>query len=393
MAKHVGHYNRNNKHRYKPYSRGTLSRRTNKVNATSKNRVVRNIKVKHPKSHSNKTLSKKNHNTTEAIHDEIVRRYHTLYIGPKGKVSNRTKKGCWKIDDQGDFVVTADEGQQGTSNPSVVICNGTVSQYINDSGLIYGPNQQAAVGWINCNPYQKNSGGGLYAAGTKPEDDRICVDVIEQKFEIGNFGTTSAHVEMYVVLPKTTTSLDPITYWDECLESEALGYGPMVQQTNNANYAAGYGNRKFLDLRPDALPSWKKMWKIVHKENFDLAPGANVVDTIKMEFGGKIIERKYMQEQAGQFVKGVTPTIFFIARGVVVVDKQEYGSVSALPSRVTTSSVKIGGVYTRKCVFHAPPANRTQTEFVNPRLMTGATLADQKFANVVDVIASVAQAL
>lgn len=332
-------------------------------------------------------------NTDEMIHDQLVRRFARVKMGPRKKKTKRLNKGCYKVIDQGNLGVTAVEGRQGSNSFAVA----TASQLIVSSGAAYNPAFSAYTSLFDSNPNQTITGGTLYNTPTiAPLDDRVHIDKIRLKIEIGNFQSTAVHVEMYVVVPKVNTEYDPVTEWNRCLQSQALGKPAAVQMTAATTYTPGYPTADFLDERPDYLPAWRKVWRIKQKKQFDLAGGANVIQTLMLDYNGKSIDRKYITDayQDGQdlYIKDITSVIFFIVRGVVIDDTTNTSADNALTFPFSISSCKVGIVYSREVLAHMTTVSRVQSEYYIPRLVAGNPIASQGEINVIDQFASVVQA-
>lgn len=336
------------------------------------------------------TGHKYTHNLTVAVHDEIKRRYTHIWMNKKGKRSYRKNKGMWKVMDQGNFKLSSNEGQQGCSE--MWFC--TSNNFISSSGIGYSPLTQLKDCLFDLNPYQNFSGGGVYTAGVTPPDDRLCMDKVRYKFEIANMSSASAHVECYILTPKVNCQASPLGLWLLGLQSQAGGLPAATQMTAAAGYSPGYLSPYYLDERPDYVPEFYKTFKILAKEHYDLAGGANVVQTFEFEYGGKNIDKHYLIDCSNQFVKNISVSFLWIVRGVVVEDVSTITAPNA-PSvpGLTISNCNVGIVYSREFICHASSPNRVKTQIAYPRILTGGVIANEKIDNVVDTVTNIVSAI
>lgn len=327
--------------------------------------------------------SRRGKRETEAIHDMVSRSFRRIYLG-KGK-SSRKGKGCWKYKEFGAIQIAGGEGSQATNY--LACC--TRQQLLADTAnpnLIF----QGRYGLFNLNPMQSTTGSTTYTSIISPGDDRIHIDHLRMKMEFANLENTAVTVTVYALVPKSQNTYTPEQNWDNGLTAQSMGKPIAVKLTAGANPTPGYPDRTFLDERPDFIPEFYKFWKIKNKTKFDLAGGANRVLTYSVEYGGKQVDRQYVQDSQ-EFIRNTSIVWMFIARGVVVADSTTVTATDVNPVKISTSPTKVGLVFTREYVCHASSPNRVQTELVYPRLMSGNPNANLSEINVVDTIQAVQQ--
>lgn len=298
----------------------------------------------------------------EGVHGEIKRHVSTILVGKKKPIKNPSK-GCWRVTDQGQDIAAIVEGKQFVGTIAFI---NTFNQMTTSSGAGYNPATNAYVSLFDANPNQSNIGGGLYSQVSLPNDDRIVIRSVQYNLEFANFTAVSPVViDLYWLLCKKNTNDFPETCWQNVLTSQAMGRSAAVQATNAAAYTAGYASSSMIGMRPEDAPAFKKIWKTLKKETYELAPGANVQLTYDFVYN-KMIDKKFIQEQATNYIAGLTLTPFAIFRGCVVKD---------INGTATVSPCEVGFIYSREYACFVPSANRLQTEFIVPGLITGGASA------------------
>lgn len=316
----------------------------------------------------------------EFVHDELTRRYTTIWLGKGHKDVKRKNKGCWKYHEQGQLVLNCEEGKQSTYS----IASATKKQFVTTSGTGFNFVVEGYNALFAMNPNQATTGGAVYGAIAQPADDRIALDHVNVKYTIANLTTgVPVAVDIYTVVSKTGFDQLPDSSWYYGLQAQALGQNSAVQSNTAGAYTVGVPSNDLLDQRPDYIPNFYKNWKVLKHKRYDLASGAQVIHTYKHEFGGKTVDRKYLNDAPGNYIKGLTVAQMIIFRGGLVVD--------ATANKCTSAACKLGVMMSREYVCHVPTINRVQTEYVVPTFVTGG--ATEKTVNVVDNVATISNVI
>nr|WAE42666.1 MAG: capsid protein [Cressdnaviricota sp.] len=334
-----------------------------------------------------KTKSKsRTRDVVEAVHGEITRHSYT-FLGESHEPP--PKQGPWKFVDQYAYRLGSNEGQQGVSTVTLIA---TQSQLITTSGVAYTPNTQAQYSLFDSNPTQLATGsavGGLFPASVQgtgpPPDDRVMLDYVELKIRFSNLDTASPmYLEIVVYQYKKTYGNYAEAEWNAILASQAGGNAAATQAISGFRGTVGYANNNILDERPFHLKTWRKFFKVLHIKKYDLASGAQLINTYRFNYH-KMVERKWISDQPAAQVGGLTCGIMAIFNGGVADDITGTKTCSI-------ASTALGAVVTRTVCAHTPNQARFTLENVIPNLLTGSTLANQQVPSVVDTLTSILQA-
>lgn len=388
---HTHHPGSYSNHRYHLRNQGRLShtpreygvdRNLEKAFERVAKDIERNMKHAHKKT---KTHHKKKHQkceTTEAVHGEVVRRWDKikLYTGPTRKHS--AFKGCWKNDDIYEYFATNSTGTQGVQ----VFSFNTPRQCTVSDGVGYDPKTQAVKSPFDTNPFQTNTGGVYYPSTIAPTDDRVKIRKMKVKFQFANFtAPLPMELDIYVLGCKKNCPNDPLTEWNNNLSSQALGQVAAAEPVGAGAGTIGYPQANFPDERPDFLPAWKKYFKILKKKRFTLATNANAVQTFDFDYGGKILDKKYLDELRSdgmQGAAGVSIFVMFIWRMGLIIDKSS-------GNHANIGSGELAWVVNKEIVFEQCNANRLQAEMMFANIKYNTALANEVDMNVIDVVQNV----
>jgi hypothetical protein len=365
-----------------------------KATSSAKGRVqgVRQSQNKRPRSKSLIEATykhRKSSHVVEAIHGEIKRKFHKVVV------CNAISKKClrkdgWMLMQTYNVPLATLQSSEGTQQPSWVMSFATTEQLINN---VAAPDLRSEM--KNCifdsNPAQSVIGGTLYTSVTAPDDDRIKLNRVKVTFEFSNQTTGPCLFDVYLVKSKqhAAQAYDPFAEWQKCLDSRAFGKGSPAFATSAT--AGGEGRIRTIlpGVRPDNVPSWRKMFKILKHSEYELAANANVNETYFLHYG-KIIERRYIKacyDQGLQNIAGLTCHLMVIQRGAIGVDVGRGTNKSANTACILGTQVAAICAVEYEC--QAVKQNRIKSEYVNPiQFYSNNVVADEKIINVVDTQAS-----
>lgn len=319
----------------------------------------------------NKKKESKDH--VEAIHGEIVRKKEYFVIGRKKPIKNPSG-GNWKILDQGSSSMGSLEGLQGVSTLFEVA---NYSQLAVSSGTAYTTQTQAYVNLFDANPYQYTTGGLLNNFSlVAVNDDRVVLKNVVCKLEMANFSNVPLTMDLYWIKTKknVTTTYYPEVVWNDVLTTQALGK-PVAVPRVGAGITAGYENYKIIGTKPESCPAFNKLFKILKKSKYELAPGSNLCFDITLIYN-KLVDKQFLAEQSSAtLIGGYTFIPMVVMRGSVGKDNTT-GSTTIAPT-------ELGYVYTREYTVFSPSPNRLQQKFVYPNLESG-NATGVSLINVVD---------
>jgi len=371
-------------HYSRTYIGGMLSRAHDKnVRMQSKRQRPSSYENPQPSSSGNSVsrhTQTKITNKVESVHGTIRRHSYSVDIFPKNAHAKKSL-GFWRLKDQTGGLINSGEGVQGVN---VINFMGTPNQMVTSSGTGYNPQFQAVNSLFDANPFQTNTGGTMYGSVVAPLDDRITLDYYKLHLRIANLTTGSSVVaKVYLLKYKVNSSLSPDTIWYHCDQNMALGKAaatlPVIATPQPTG---GWPNISYIDEVPESNKEFLKQVKILRKDTYELAPGANVENSYTLHYN-KMIDKGTIVDAPSTYLGGWTTCIMILQYGVV-------GKTSTGPS-VSLCPTELGVLWTRSTQCHVTEANRLKTEFVNSRIITNDT-TNPSTINVVDNIAAVANA-
>lgn len=254
------------------------------------------------------------------------------------------------------------------------------------------------------NPYKNVTGSAILSAqaGVAKVLDRLFLHDFKGEMMFNNPLGTAQEVQIYFVMPKHTLDDSPLALWQMCIDNVNTSYG-LAQGTeralgSGANPTVSPSNGQQSTWTYGATPFQHKQWlyKVVGSHKFVLATGC----TKKIKWTqriNKMVDRQVLSSiDSGlpRIVKGLTLSVFVIARGVPVYDKfnnNPYVTPSDTQLMYTSS-------FEAKVSFPSPPAatvagvNYSDVNF-GYQPITGAALATEKLMNDVDTVAGNASAV
>lgn len=337
-----------------------------------------------------KTMTKhrsKSLHTVEAVHGEIKRNFKKLIVGRRVS-SKQLRRDGWMLLQTYNVPLTTMVSAEGTQNPSYVQSFASLDQIVTSSGtpdLRY----QMASSLFDSNPTQSTIGGTLFTSIVAPADDRIILNRIKLTFEFSNQTSAPTLFDVYIVKQKVNGSVDPVTEWQNVLTSRNFGKAITNFPNTATAQPGGYNRNIIVGTRPDNLPGWRKMFKILCHKEYELAPNANVNETYFLHYG-KLLDKKYIVDTlAGgdKYLGGTTVHLMCIQRGAIGVDIST--GVNKPASTACILPTQIAAITAAEYECRVVKQSRVKAEYVNPmQFYSGSALANEKIINVVDATAA-----
>lgn len=325
--------------------------------------------------------------TVEAVHGEIKRKFHKLVVYKHINNKSLTRDG-WNLVQTYNVPLSTVKSAEGTQNPAWLMAFASADMIINSTGapdLRY----QMSNSLFDTNPAQSSIGGTLFGSQIAPADDRIKLMRVKVTFEFSNQSSGPAMVDVYWLKQKVNGNVDPVTAWGNVYTSRAFGKGVPSFPTSTAVGTAGQNRSIIPGTRPELLPEFRKMFRILKHNVYELAPNANVNETVYMHHN-KLLDKKYITDIEGSgnnYLGGTTVHLMLIQRGAVGVDTLTGANKPGNTACILES--QLAGVITAEYECKAVKQNRFKAEHVNPiQFYTGSGLTNEKIINVVDTLAS-----
>lgn len=155
------------------------------------------------------------------------------------------------------------------------------------------------VGWVNpvfsFDPNIKTSGGGVISADVSPENRYIHLKTIKLDFELVNLTNKIACCTLYWCMAKKTGLRTPSEEWQEGLKDLRLGQSASSQYNSVTGTlaTAGYPFNYYIGQSPSHVPAFKKCFKVIKRQTFQLQSGATLKDYVKI-YMNKTVSKTYI---------------------------------------------------------------------------------------------------
>nr|WAE42693.1 MAG: capsid protein [Cressdnaviricota sp.] len=313
-----------------------------------------------------------------AVHGEIKRVGSVVKLHKKS-LKGLAKFGSWKLSDQGTAIVNSVEGKQGVASLFDIA---SYAQVIVSSGPSYVIPVQAPYSFFDSNPNQLPTGGlagSLYnITPTAVNDDRVALRYVRATLEIGNMTfVSSVIVDLYWCIATADCNDAPDVVWANVLNSQKDGLSVGVQATTSTRATGGGSNVFMLGQRPNGT-AFHKSWKVLKHFTFEMASGANVVNTMTFKYEKMIDRQSILERGTNAYLKGITIIPFVIQRGCIIKDNNANFSIAP---------TELAMVYTREYLLQCTGPARIRTQYTVPNLVSGGTSFTA--VNVVDASGSV----
>lgn len=329
--------------------------------------------------------------------DKMGQRYYTIQLQKPPKRGQFSKDN---ITYSSTNYALMSAGNTGVIGSCPVLYLGTTSQFLINTGGSYNI-EQSDSSWISLNPYQTNTGSGIYGSLLQPMNDRIFLKHLTLDLEYRNLGLDGATVWIYVVQFKhdVLTAVDnPINIINNINAQDSIGNSAAAPATG----VLGFEGSGYPFFAPTDNKDFKKMFKVLKVHKADVQSGSQERLTFNVKYNKlfSVVEftakNPYLVTVSGttetlgaanvnsnlsvNHVKG-TVAVFAFARGAILRD-------SALGAKVTTGACEIAFISNYKAKFKVPVASlRGPINVANTNLFSEApTTSTLKFPNVVDTL-------
>lgn len=321
----------------------------------------------------------------------------------KLKVGNPAKKmktiGKFYLDHTNNTVLTQVIGYQ-----AVAYCSGiaTRDQLVGNVSANFQLGAYA-TSWATdpflLNPYSTPAVNAIYSLGAPPavaDADTIFINSITTTFRFVSLENIAQRVKVFWLLCKKTNNVSPPTLWANHLNGGDEGYMQPVNATGPTSIAAGgviipgMAQTSNPGIEPQQNPGFRKMWKLLHKDQFMLQPGENMSLERKLIYNKRVLRRMLTDIGTNQYVAGLTVFPIIIVDGALT----GVGTVGSggVASYVSPGATKVGILQQDVVSLSAMTANR----YTIKRVETGYYMNDSTdivhAVNDVDVVDTIKQA-
>lgn len=265
--------------------------------------------------------------------------------------------GRWVYTQQNNGRVIAGQGLQGAA---AVLGHNTISQLMVDTAVPNGLQFRDDV--FAMNPYQTNTGGGIFSSVTAPSQDRIMCRSVRTKFMFANTSSAPAVVVLYWILSKKAHQGNPFDRWTSFLAETGLGQVTSTQP-NQSDTATGPGTTgvptfAVYGQEPTTVRSWRDTFKLLRRREYHLGFGA--VQSVNYSVAVNKIFDKTVANQHNTLTStgypGGTVWLCMVVRGTPV--DISVIATGADTTSVTTSSNEITWTGSVEYTYTGTPATR-----------------------------------
>lgn len=181
--------------------------------------------------------------------------------------------GRWVYTQQNNGRIVAGLGLQGAG---VLLGHNTISQLVVDTAVPNGTQFKDDV--FAMNPYQANTGSGIFGSILAPSQDRIMCRSVRTKFMMANTSNAPCVVVLYWVLSKKAHQGNPFDRWTSFLSETALGQSTATQP-NQSDSSTGPGTTgvptfAVYGQEPTTVRSWRNTFKLLRRKEYHMSFGA-----------------------------------------------------------------------------------------------------------------------
>lgn len=308
-----------------------LAKKGMKSKKAKKASTKKKMKQKSIKSYTKTKVSKKRKVKDTEIPDAITQEQKGMLVNKYPK-KLKIMKGV--AVNYRRLVQTKCTSSAGVQNISVIGVYGTTNQWMYSQTPALDPLfDESEAAWFQLNPNAKTTGSAILGA-ISPANDQFFLKTVDVAMEITNLSNVAAEATILWVKAKenmefnTGDRLDFTTQWNNILIAERqTGDNVQEQATGGvagAAVAGTFGNAtsNVVGEYPSSLKGWRRLWKVLGTERFDLAPGAShrINTTLHYNYLGKMDEiiglNKYYTNSTGSWTSGNT-TVPVLKNGTV----------------------------------------------------------------------------
>lgn len=166
-------------------------------------------------------------------------------------------------------------------------------------------------------------------------------------------------------VPKIGTNDNPVTTWDECLNTEQrlTQVGQTVASLRaTVNAGGGFGNSLDYGSHPKENKTWLKTWRVLDEQRFSLAPGGTKKLNRRIIYN-KVMTKYFLTNTVSQNIPNCTLFPIFIVRGAPIGVTTAVGTPA---TEITYNRTKLGVIESQE--HHFFPIKMSQfdtTRFYN----------------------------
>jgi len=339
---------------------------------------------------------KKKWNGTKS--SQAVRENHAAAANHTGVAQGSVRVGNWKrpkygkrLTPKGRFKYQQNYkgitgGTAGMQTVTDFTYPNTISKCLTTSGTSYTTTQND-LSLVSCNPSSANTGSAYFPSIQSPDNNKFVIISNQLDLEMTSLSNTGTYIDVYICKAKKWASKIPGDVWADAAVSQAFGNAASVQPVAPAlTGIVGYPLITEVGNKPGAFKLFKEFWSIQKVVPLEFTAGSTEKLTINIGIN-KVIDVAKLKEMTAStnptFIPGVSWAIFMIQRGAINIDLT--GTKTC-----TYGGTEVAWIVQEKTLMRdvEQAASRFNTSILYSNVPTGATAANQRLVNEVDVVAA-----
>lgn len=273
-------------------------------------------------------------------------------------------------------------------------CIGSRDQVIGNTSNLRSSFFSIAESPYELNPYRANGGSATFpagAAGTPMQNDKLYYRSVFGKLSLLNMANLASHVRVYWCLAKVDTGNHPVLTWQGAIGDMAMGSAnPLIASLTTTPAATpGFATRFDPGTSPLSYAMFRKTWKVLHMESFNLQGGDEVDVSFKFNYN-RYITKSELSQRPTLFLKGISIVPFVVYYGSMC----GVGDGPPAPTAATEvvyGQSRIGVIVQQTHVFEPVPAEtKTPTSQVFYGLVSAPSHAiDERIIDDTDAVTNI----
>lgn len=341
--------------------------------------VRRKTKMKRPLSFTQTTTERKRKKQDVNLDLQGLHKRDLGLVTMGKKVKHEKLLGTYQYRNINQWVINGLQGHQVADFGEVIM---TRDQLIGTTSNLRGERYRWYDDPFHLNPFWSQPASTVYpnAQGTVvPPSDLLYIKSLKSISHMLNMTKIPMNIDVYWVVAKYDTNVNPIECWSAINLNKSLGQVPATgaQATTQATADAGRAQTIDYGSNPFHHREFLKVWKCVKSSHVIAQPGEQI--DLYLDFSvEKIVSRSNLQStRLNQFLRGLSVFPIVIARcGLEGIAVTENGA----SSEVSYGQVKLGIVSNQLYTFGALPTSRLSSA----RTYTGTIVSTTQFEKTID---------
>lgn len=331
----------------------------------------------------------------EAAHSSATSSIHRYQVKKPGKpkLDYSTR---YRYDELTGITATSSAGLQGVTE---LAYSGSCSQAWITTGSAAGAATSSFQGGIalsQLNPQQKVPGSAFWSAVTQPCTEKFYLKSLTWTVDFTNLTSCGVGVDLFFCTPKCDMPVGPLTDWQTASDQEAFTKANLNTTIGSNAMRTGTAVSTFPGTKPTHYPEWRKRWRVLHAQHYDMGPGASEQATF---IGSHNVTFDLSRALAVNNATGVAPAFVFTTGNLrnqtvvllaVIKGAVTYDNTATTGLAPTFAQGMVGFVINKRYLIHPflAQSQKYNVAAVASQVAVGHGSTSLKQINADDVLAS-----